>query len=311
MSKSSLSKPEVVISLDLILDKLAALKPEVKSLRVDYATSCYETRILIKIPPSLKSSDEITIPTQTCKLLELFDANSFTKVPVKWKQKGGMLTLSTNVLKDDKYVIVLRGLLPKKALDEIVSVHAPLDPLVENEIDKYWLHSAIKDLELLERIYSELLVDRVALDVRVGVNRSFSTAIPEEIDKFFFARAQIDNINLFDRQKWFRTMHNYTMAKRALGNVEPMDIFRLIRDVVCPKQFQMFIEVSDPYRLDHIYPTEWEDLIPGQVTVGVNTDLNFDRPAAEGSLVFRKTDFKDLVSEKFKVFSKGVKKALK
>lgn len=293
---------DVVAQIENILKRLGPYRPELKSLTVDYLTRQSVMKILLSVPQGLKRKlRPIEIPAYPGYYVdEVFD-ESFSKVVLPWRLEDGKLVLRANILPaSEKYFMTLKGSMSKSALEELVAVHCPEDPKRDEETDRYWIHSAIKDMGFWEQVYSQLSVDRVSTCVTVGVERSFSSSIPRNVRRWLEARARADTaLEGRDRHRMFASWRDYRLARRQVGRISPSDIFEIARRLLSPDIFIVFIQVDDPYRIESIVPLMPTGLVPDEIGVNVQTDLNFQRPAADGNLIFRKRDFSQKITKEF------------
>jgi len=293
---------DVVDSIEKLLEKLGPYKPEIKSMTIDHLNKSSILKMLITAPSGHRRSiSDIEIPAyRGYSVYEVFDAISLNKINLPWILKEGKWVVNgKNLPSSEKYFIILRGSVDKEALDEIVRVHAPEDPDKDEEEDRYWLHSALNNISILEKIYAELSIERVALSVKIGVQKSFSTSVPEQVRDMLEAGARADAaMSGRDREEVFRAWLHYRTAKRSLANISPQVMIDRFKRVLQPEVFVIYLKVPEPYRLEGIIPTSI-GLIPESVGVNVHTDLTFIKPAAEGKLVFKKKEFGQRISSEF------------
>jgi len=293
---------DLVTQVDEILKRLGPYKPEVKSLTVDYLARQGVMKMLLNIPQGLKRKiRQVEIPAYPgYSLDEVFD-ESFNKLVLPWQLKDGKWVLDADILPaSEKYLVTLKGRLSQSGLDELVVVNCPEDPKRDEENDTYWIHSAIKDMSILEQIYKQLSVDRVATCVKVGVERSFSSSIPPNVITWFRARARADMaLAGKDRTKMFDSWREYRKARREIGRVFPADIYDMSHRLLSPEAFIIFIQVDDPYRIENLTPLMEPGLIPSAIGVNVQTNLDYQHAAAEGNLTFRKKDFGEKIRAEF------------
>ena len=293
---------DMISQIEKILKNLGPYKPELKSLTVDYLSRQSVLKMLLSVPQGLKRKlRSIEIPAyHGYHIDEVFD-ESFNKLVLPWQLKNNKFVLDAKLLPaSEKYFVTLKGRLSKSALEELVSVHCPEDPKRDEETDRYWIHSAITDMGILEQIYSQLSVDRVATCVKVGVERSFASSIPRNVRKWLESRARADAaLEGRDRQRMFASWREYRRSRRKVGQISASDIFEIARRLLSPEVFIIFVQVDDPYRIENITPIMPTGLVPDAIGINIQTDLNFQRPAAEGNLTFRKRDFSHKIRKEF------------
>lgn len=297
------SSIEFVEKLSQFLKQLNHYKPDVKSLRVNYLDKSTELKLLLNIPQGIKRRfRNIKIPAyQNYIVYEIFDAVSLNKVNANWKLKGkNWVTTTSKLSGSDKYFVIMKGTVNQESLNELIRLYCPDDPKKTEELDLYWIDSAIKDMSILERIYDELTIDKVDTCVNVGLERQFTSSIPNEIKEFIRAKAQHDiHFGTTDRQSEFRSSYRYRMARRSLRDVSSRDIYKTSSEAVDPENFLLYISVDDPFRISGVTQLDTEHLYPEKIGVRVQTDLNYQRPVAQGDLIFKRIDFSEELKIKF------------
>jgi hypothetical protein len=294
---------DILEQLRKLYKALSHYKPETTSMRINYKDRSSDLTLYLSIPETIKRKiRHVEIPAYIgYKIYEMYD-ESFNRVDYVVEYKDGKWILHANKLPaSEKYLVIMKGSISKEALDRIVKVHAPEDPKKDEESDKYWIHSAIKDMRILEQIWRELAVERVSTNVRVGVERYFTTSIPRPIRMMLKTRESLLRAIESGQRERARLESQYRYWRRKTGATTG-EIYELIRRLVSGEIFTNFILVDNPYEISSIEPTTPVLFIPEKVGVGVETDLSFQRPAAEGYLTFKKKDFSNHVSEEFKRF---------
>lgn len=294
---------DILEQLKKLYKALSHYKPETTSMRINYKDGSSDLTLYLSIPDTIKRRiRHVEIPAYVgYKICEMYD-ESFNRVDYVIEYKDGKWVLHADKLPaSEKYLVIMKGKISKEALDRIVKVHAPEDPKKDEECDKYWIHSAIKDMRILEQIWKELAVERVTTNVRVGVERYFTASIPGPIKKMLRTRESILRAIETGQREKSRLEFQYRYWKRKT-RVTTGEIYEVIRKLVSGEIFTNFISVDNPYEISSIEPVTPVFFIPEKVGVGVETDLSFQRPAAEGYLTFKKKDFSEHVSEEFKKF---------
>jgi len=292
---------DFVEKLSKFLEKIQNYKPEVKSLRINYLNKTTELKLLINAPQGIKRHlRDIEIPAYPgYSIKEIFDGNTFNRINVNWKLKGHNWLADANELgASDRYFVILEGSITETSLEQLVKLYCPDDPKRTNELDLYWIDSAIKDMAILEKIYDELTIDKVTTCVNVGLERQFASSIPKEIKQWFRARAQADvYLASKDRQKAFKSFYNLRLAQRRMGKLSPADVHNLAKKTLSPETFMYYISVDKPFRISHLNPLENRQWIPEKIGVTVETDLNYRCPVAQGDLVYKKIEFASKLEE--------------
>jgi hypothetical protein len=293
---------EFASRLRKLVEDLKQFKPHVNALTIDYLTCQSRLDVLLEVPNGIRRRiRDIEIPSYGDLKVEKVLDLSLSPVKCQWQLKEGKWTTDAAKLPpSEKFLVTLTGTISKEELNQIVAVNCPQDPMRGDEIDKYWIHSAIKDVGLFERMYADLSVDRVASVVKVGVVRSFTTSIPPEVRRYLEARAKVEQIlGSRDRETAFQAWRRFHVSSRQLRGMSFASILETVRLITGREVFIVFINVTPPYRLDDVLPIEPTSVFPESIGVRVQTDLNFRSPTADGELVFRKKDFNSKVTEEF------------
>lgn len=294
---------DIVEQLNKLYKALGPFRPETKGLRINYRERTSDLSLRLSVPDTVKRRlRNVEIPAYTGYTIhEIFD-ESLNRVDYAADYKDGKWVLHADRLPaSEKFLAIMKGRIHKDALDHIVKVHAPEDPKKEEKLDKYWVHCTIKDRQILKQIWKELAIEQVNLGVRVGVQRYFTTAIPRQITMMLRTRRRLlDAIERGQRER-SRLESQYRYWKRIAG-ISTSDIYDLIRKLLTGEAFSSYISVDNPYEISSIEPVVPTFLIPERVGVSVQTDLSYQRPAANGCLSFQKQDFSSTVSEAFEKF---------
>jgi hypothetical protein len=168
--------------LDKVSEQLRPFDPSIKSFRIDYLGRDSEVKYLLLIPNGIRRQlhRKIEIPAITgFRFDEMWDLDKLASVEFSWAFDGEKWILDvTKLPSSERYWLTVKGKVSKDFLDRLVKVKAAENPSREDEDDKYWVHSAMKDVEFFVKIWKSLNIDQVNADVRIGVERMFSSAIP-------------------------------------------------------------------------------------------------------------------------------------
>jgi hypothetical protein len=292
---------DFIKSVSKLLEKMKNYKPDMKSLRINYLDKTTEMKLLLKIPQGIRREfRNLEIPAYPGYVIhEVFDGNTFDKIEMDWRRKESNWVADADKLTaSDNYFVIMRGLISEAALDELVRLYCPEDPKRTNELDLYWIDSAIKDMAILEKIYDELTIDKVETCVKVGLERQFSSSIPHEVKEWLRAKTNADiYLSSKDRQKGFKSFYRLRLAQRKLGRISAKDIYNISQRLSSPEEFMYFVSVEKPFRIEGLVPLDVRSLYPEKIGVTVLTDLNYGRPVAQGDLIFKKLEFAKKLKE--------------
>ncbi|PHQ46120.1 hypothetical protein DJ68_09085 [Halorubrum sp. C3] len=79
----------------------------------------------------------------------------------------------------------------------------------------------------------------------------------------------------------------------------PAEAADIVRSLATAENIQDYIGVDDPFRERNINPgTPEQHIFPETVSVDVTTDLDLDRQAADGDIIFQKKSFEEFIEGK-------------
>ncbi|MEC4848978.1 MAG: hypothetical protein RI100_07310 [Nitrosarchaeum sp.] len=199
-------------------------------------------------------------------------------------------------------------------LDIEYSIEDPnfLDSLVNREVvnetpnddsTEYWMVAQLKHLESLKSEYGRIDLRDVDFNVNVGVHQDVNTKIPdgfkdqvETLSQLTKKKGRAEKFKLFQK---LMTIQNKPLAGKefeVLGN---------IAELFSPVSFRKFVDVSKDF---HYYNCEKGTNVydysfvswPKFMKITSRTDLGLDKPAAKGTLIYKKSDFKSAIDHLFK-----------
>ncbi len=300
---------DIITSYDILVKKLAPYKPDVKKLQFDYLNKTSILKLRITVPEGLKRNiRNIEIPASgNYKITEITDSmfNTVNSVPQLIDSKW--IIKAKDLPKSEYFLVTMESKVSEEIIKKLVRIDAPEDPNRTDETDEYWVHSAIRDIALLESVYQELNIDNVQTSVKVGIERTFASSTPPEISEYLQAKAEADRaLSLRDREDLFRKWRTLKGSTKKIGTLQPYEIFQIIQKLITPTKFKIFVHINDPFRVHSVSASNIG--IPESVKVNVLTELNTKLPAAKGNLVFRKREFSDNVKKEFEDLMDKTKK---
>lgn len=286
---------QVSQGIDSVMKQLRAGDPDLKSLTIDYPSQSSLMKIRLKPSNSWRNPfSKIEIPlAHGYEVTGIIDSG-FNTIQVDGEVKDGKwVAPAKHFAKGESYLFELRGTVDQSVIDRFVEVRAPENPTKRQTEDSYWLHSALKDPGALEQIYSDLNIDRLSMNVGVGVERSFSTAIPKAAEELLRAKQDF-NTALRQKQRNLRhVQHSLYSAEQKAGKITVDRIYELITRLSSKDGIQDFIEVSKSFDVGNINPVRDLHLFPSSVDVSVAASLSLRTPVLQGDLVFQKTAFRE------------------
>lgn len=289
--------------LTKVSEQLKPFDPSIKSFRIDYLGRDSEVRYLLLIPDGIRRQirRKIEIPAITgFRFDEMWDLDKAMPVDSSWAFNGEKWILDvTKLPSSERYWLSVKGKISKNFLDELVSVKVAENPSRDAEEDKYWIHSAMKNVEFFEKIWTDLNIDQVNADVRIGVERMFSSAIPVGLkEKLEIQQKLLNAITSGNRDEEQRLKYRF---RRMPISVAPITLSNLLGKLVSGEFFGDYVRVGPPFTVNSIEPIKETGMfIPEKVKVGVQTDLNYRVPAAKADLCFQRHKYSQLVTEEVK-----------
>ena len=287
--------------IDEILKVFRPYKPEVRRFRIDYLNRASEIKYLLNITAGIKRQTHRTVELPAAygfKIDEVLDLDTTQLVDIKFDKSGNKWVVDSGKFPNsERFLITLNGNITPRFLNDLVILNCAADPICRDEIEQYWIHSAIKDVSILERIWQELNIDRINVDVRVGVERFFSSAVPKEVTEKFKAQSKLLNA-IVTRQRninYLQVDYRRKSSKTAISAGELVDFYT---HLVSGEFFRSFVDVEPPFLVNNISPYRaFTSMIPESVQIGVLSDLDYKMPVAKGNLTFESEKYKESVKE--------------
>ena len=163
----------------------------------------------------------------------------------------------------------------------------------ENE---YWMHAELKHPKVLRTKVGKLDLRDVDFSVDVGISEDIKMVIPPTFKREIDIAARL--LAARDPRQKTKLGYAHAAAMRARGQGQNLnEILGDLQELFLPDGFKKFVEVTRDFRYsDCVRGVNFYDTLPiptwpKSMTVVSRTDLNLDRCAAEGLLVYRKSDF--------------------
>jgi hypothetical protein len=300
------SAVSLVKQVNEVLEVFRPYKPEVRRFTVDYLTRTSEIKYLLNIPSGInrKTHRTIELPATTgFRIDEVLDLDTTDLLRINYEPKGEKWVFNVGDFPNsNRFMVTTKGVVSLDLLNRLVAVNCATNPTRREDCDCYWIHSAIRDVSILEKIWEELDVERVNVDVRIGVERFFSSAIPESVKERLKVQSELLNaIRRGDRNiEGLKSKYRHSAIK---AKISPSDLVDLLMSLVSGDFFSSFISLDKPFVLGSIEPhRELTSVIPERVKINVLSDLNFQLPAAKGELTFKRKDFTDAVTKGVETF---------
>ncbi len=288
--------------IDKVVDFLKPYKPQTKKIRINHNDQTSEIALLISIAGDYKRKvAKLKVPAYQNFYIHEMQAEDFTSVDIGdcWSFINGHWVLDTKSLPPfDNFFLRLRGHMPSEIISKIVFVEESENRDQTPEIDSYWLKCMIRDVDLVEKVWDALEIEEVGLDIKVGINRCFSVAVPSTYSK------KIEKVQRFlraghekDREELFRAWNEYRRAHQMKG-ISVRGLTMLIEKLTSGEIFGKYVSVDEPYHLGAIRrEREFSGNFPEHMSVQANTNLNLKECIADGYLVFEKKKYIDRIKD--------------
>jgi hypothetical protein len=292
---------EIISMFTRITDHFSVYRPTIRIASFDYLDKTWEGKFLIEVNQESNKNGRgvIEIPAYLNATVDevLADA-SFQPVTVRFNQAAQKWLFDADQFPgSSKFLITLKGNITSRFLEDWIEIRSSMNPTSDENYDIYWIHAALKNVAELQELHDEFNVDRVRLDVKVGVERIFSVAIPQGIRRRIKAREELlTAIERGDRIGVLRM--KYRKAARE-SRLKPFEISRIITDLTSGDYFREYISLNRPFQLGSVYASGFTDLLPERVNVQVFTRLNLAHPAAKGQLAFAKSRYTESIARRF------------
>ena len=292
--------------VDKVVDYIRPYKPETKSITINYRNLNAEIELLLFIPDSLKRKImKVEIPAyQNFKVSDMRD-ESFNKIGGLWSFENEKWKLNaSNLPSSEKYLLTLKGMMPRDALSKVVFVQPAANRDQTDEMDKYWLSSMIKNVDTLQRVWDTLQVDDVTAKVNVGIERCFSTTIPKELrEKVDATKRWIQAGHHKDREEVSRAWNDLRRSKENF-KFSVSDLVNMIQKLTSDNTFSRFLYLDEPYSMGEIRREEaFKGTFPDRMYTEAVTFLSLKQPTAKGYLSFKKKDYTEAIRSEFEKLS--------
>lgn len=186
-----------------------------------------------------------------------------------------------------------------------------LDALVERnrarEIPKdaeseYWIQAGLKHPNVLKTKYGKLELQDINFNVDVGISEDIKTVIPSPFEKELEAAVKL--IHEPDAHKKWKLGYAHSQAMQSRGKYDDvLQSLAHLQELFFPQKFARYVYVKDDFHYSNCHQgNNYHDQIPfptwpKTMTVVSRTDLNLEKCAAEGTMVYKKRDFLNQVGK--------------
>ena len=184
----------------------------------------------------------------------------------------------------------------RRFIDALINKNVSRESFGDEQYE-YWMVAQFKHLNVLKQEFGVIELKDIDFGVDVSVYNDIKMKVPSIFTKQLEVAAKLLSKHHGGRDEQFRLYWQLQHLKRAKYSGEVFQILEQLQDLFLPLTFKRFVDVQKDF---HFYDCErgqdfYETLPfptwPKTMKVISRTDLNFDRPAADGLLVFKRKDF--------------------
>jgi len=229
----------------------------------------------------------------------------------------GLESVAAIELKENGFDLNLKKLKPKEryVLDIEYSIDDTsfIDSLVNREVVKetphddsteYWMVAQLKHLEALKSEYGRIDLRDVDFNVDVGVHQDINTKIPDGFKDQIETLAQLTKRK--GRSEKFKLFQKLLAIQNKPYAGDEFKILGKIAELFSPLSFKKYVNVTSDF---HYYNCEKGSNLydyalvswPKFMKVTSRTDLGLEKPASNGTLIYKRADF---MSELERIFQK-------
>lgn len=296
--------PEAFIGwYDRIKQNFTDFKPETRTMMINFTRRTSTIGLQIKVPDGFrKNHSKIKIPAYPgFSILRMVD-EVFHEQKNLWTLTDDYYVLDAkNLPSSERYLIELEGSVEESALKNLVHIKPAANRDNDDDHDKYWLDSSIKQPELLDKIWDDLEIEDVNIGVYVDIDKMFGLTIPQEIkDKTVAMDDLLTTAKNFDRNALIRSAVEYKRQERKLPSFNPTDFYKIIHKLTARDFILQHLEIDKPYNIGDIdHPEKFVGLVPQNIKVQAMTTLTLRQPTALGYLKFKRKLYMNKLKTEF------------
>jgi hypothetical protein len=259
---------------------------------INYRDRTSEINLALKIPTGLRRRQPVEIPAYYGFVIAEMIDESFGPVSGAWRYEDGKWKLDAAKLPQcENFLLKLKGNVSPKILDSLVRIQPAINRDQTEEADRFWLSCMLRNVELLEGIYKELNIDDVAVNVKVDIQRTFSSTIPGEFRRRLEATKRWITAGRGKNRDEVSRAWRAMRTLEATSKVPAEEIINTVLRLTTGEAFVSFLSVEQPFRLGLIMPEQFTGPFPSKMGVDTTTELGLARPSASGYLSFKKKAF--------------------
>ena len=166
--------------------------------------------------------------------------------------------------------------------------------------NEYWMSAQLKHPKVLRQNFGRFDLRDVDVTVDVGVHNELKTTIPpayvSRLKTFSNIMAEKD-----PRRQYLAIPQLRKLAKEKTAGRE-LEILGDLEGLFMPGTFSKYVDILKDFRYSNCYKGKEclelpMDIIPKKMNVISRTDLTLEKPASEGTLVYKTSQFMDAIKK--------------
>jgi len=297
--------PEAFIGwFEKIKENFVDFRPETRTMIINFSRQTSTIGFQITIPEGFrKKHNKLKIPNYPgYNLLRMTD-EVFHEQKHLWKHVDDYHFLDAKDLpSSERYKIELEGPIDQQALKKLVHIKPAANRDNDDEHDKYWLDSSIKQPEVLDKIWDDLEIEDVNVGVYVDIDKMFGLTIPNEIrEKADAIDDLLKTAKNFDRTAILKSAIQYKRQERRAPTYNPGHFYQILNKLTARDILLQHIEIDKPYDIGNVdSPEKFVGLVPQSIRVQALTTLTLRKPTALGYLKFKRRLYMEKLRTEFK-----------
>lgn len=229
------------------------------------------------------------------------DAVSYTengfKINLKKLEKDTLYLLDVDYFIEDR-----------RFIDALVNRNVAKES-VGDETKEYWMVAQLKHLDVLKHEFGYIELKDLGFGVDVSVYNEIKMKVPSIFSQQLETAVKLLSKYHGGRDEQFKLLQQHKQLLRARKEKYYGEIFEIleeVQEIFSPLTFRRFVDVEKDFHYDNckrgkdFYETLPFPTWPKSMKVISRTDINFNKPAADGLLIFKRRDFMDELEKIFK-----------
>lgn len=296
---------EVAEKIAKVLDKIRVLKKEGQGIYIKVPERICQYDAIVKVQQSgfLSKNIDFPLPEVDRVIGTCMPSLSSLENAIYRTLEGFSLSIEGIPDGTDFILMQFQYKIPSSSfISNLVEMSVSAEPFEYSDRDEYWMHAQLKFPQILQKAYSHLRLQDVNLNVDVAVDNEISTAVPKYVIRGLRTIRRL--LSESDRSKAHTLLMQHIQSRRRIG-IDIYDLIYQISSIFMAERFKSFVDITPPFRyFDARQGADFYDfpgqVLPKAITVVSRTDLSLQVPAAEGKVIYKKTNLRDELNKIFK-----------